>query len=333
MAYASSSSRLALRRALPIRQPLRPVVALQRRALQRRLVVALPAVAPCCQPPSCGLRPDLIASCPPSRPAHPSTVAPGRRPAAPCPAAPSGHRPASRRALLPAVALPSRRSSVWSSPCLRLTVAPCPSVASCPAVAPCHRVTSRRALSSRPSSCRVQPPCPSLRSCIAYRRQRLQHVSCSAYRSQRLLYEALAVNVALLLRALPASLRPASFSAPCFSCFSAPSFSASTSPAPSQLLRALLQLLCFSAPCFSAPWQLLRALPALSYALPSALQTHRRPAWCGERGRQRPAAEADADALPLLLVPLFGHSCLACRRCLAGCYSPHGRADHLVVIL
>ena len=53
VACALTSSRLALRRALPIRQPSRLVVALQRLALQRRLVIALPAVAPCCQPSPC----------------------------------------------------------------------------------------------------------------------------------------------------------------------------------------------------------------------------------------------------------------------------------------
>ena len=220
MACAPSSSHLALRRALPIRQPLRPVVALQRRALQRRLVVALPAVAPCCQPPSCGLRPDLVASCPPSRPAHPSTVAPGRRPAAP-----SGHRPASRRALLPAVALPSRRSRVWSSPCLRLTVAPCPSVASCPAVAPCHRVTSRRALSSRTSSHRV-PAC-----------DRVSRIAVNAFNTYRVVR--IAVNAC--------STKPSPSTSPCFSapapCFSAPAPCQLLRALPCQLLRALLQLL------------------------------------------------------------------------------------------
>ena len=159
-------------------------------APRRRRV--LPSVAPCptanrrvrlspCsavwsspyQPSSCGLRPHLVASCPPSRPAHPSTVASGRRPAVPCPAAPSGHRPASRRALLPVVALPSRRSSVWSSPCLRLTVAPCPSVASCPAVAPCHRASCcLRPAVVLPAPCRrallpAVTPCPA--SALLYR--------------------------------------------------------------------------------------------------------------------------------------------------------------------
>ena len=287
----------------PIRQPLRPVVALQRRALQRRLVVALPAVAPCCQPPSCGLRPDLVASCPPSRPAHPSTIAPSRRPAAP-----SGHRPASRRALLPAVALPSCRSSVWSSPCLRLTVAPCPSVASCPAVVPCHRVTSRRALSSRPSSRRV-PACDRVSRIAvnAFNMYRVSRIAVNAFNTYRVVR--IAVNAystkpspstspcfsapcqllrALLLRAraLPASPRPASAASP------RPAFRVNVA-------RALLQLLC-SVTLRSAA--LCCCVPNLPSALPSALQTSCLPP-CRPTSALPGAVSVDADALQLTPTP------------------------------
>ena len=54
-------------------------------------------------------------------------------------------------------------------------------------------------------------------------------------------------------------------------------------------------------------------------------------------------ADADSDALPCrsaTALPVFGRSRLVGRRCLASgtlhrhrCYSPHGRADHRVVIL
>ena len=313
VACALTSSRLALRRALPICQPSRLVVALQRRACS--------AVW--------------------SSPCQPSRLATSR-----CPAQPPIKRlvvalPAlDRRALPLCRVLPSRRAlpscDQPSRPVISPVQPPRPAAVSQPAIV-----------------YRVSPSTPAL----SYRVVRIA-VSCSAYRSQRLLYEALAVNVALLLRALllcaralptsprpalPASPRPASFSSPCQLLRALPASprpASAASPRPASPRQRRPRPASFSAPCFSccasprpasprpasasprlACAQLLCSValrsaalcccvPNLPSALPSALQTHLHPAWCGERGRRRPTADANANALLPKPTPCRYCSCL-----------------------